>query len=395
LLKQRINPMTTSLLTDKKVAIIGGGPVGLTLAVLLQQRGAHVSVYERDSTPEARISGGTLDLHAHTGQLALQAAGLLPLFYQVARPTPERVADVHGTVLLDEQPTAATAHERPEIDRRDLRQLLLQQLQPGTVAWGQEFEALGEEDGRFRLRFAGQSDQLADVVIGANGGRSKVRPYVIDTAPVYTGTFLIQGEIPHPQVQCPAFCALVNYGNLMVRAGGRMLFAQTKGSGALNYYASFRQPLTWLAQQGLSAQHPAALVQLLVGAFADWADVFGEAFRTTQDFALLPMYRLPLQAFRTRPVTRALTLIGDAAHLMPPFAGVGVNMGLLDALTLADNLTNGHFSSLEAAIEAYERAMYGYAHEAQEGTAAAERDIHSAMSDVDLLAGREAHNQTL
>lgn len=89
-----------------------GGPVGLMTAGLLQQRGVNVTVYERDLSPDARISGGTLDLHATTGQRALQAAGLLAAFYQLARPTPERAADRQGVVLRDEQPTEATAYEQ-------------------------------------------------------------------------------------------------------------------------------------------------------------------------------------------------------------------------------------------------------------------------------------------
>ena len=75
-----------NLLSDKNVAIIGGGPVGLTMAKLLQQNGIDVSVYERDNDREARIFGGTLDLHKGSGQEAMKKAGLLQTYYDLALP---------------------------------------------------------------------------------------------------------------------------------------------------------------------------------------------------------------------------------------------------------------------------------------------------------------------
>ena len=191
--------MSSILLTDKKVAVIGGGPVGLTTALLLQQRGAAVTVYERDAHAEARISGGTLDIHHDTGQRALAAAGLLDQYYALARPVGERGTDQHGTIRWENVPTEADQHERPEIDRADLRQLLLAALAPGTVVWGQAFAGLAERaDGRFTLHFADQPDQVADVVIGANGGRSKVRQYITDDEPAYTRHLHYTGRNPGP-----------------------------------------------------------------------------------------------------------------------------------------------------------------------------------------------------
>ncbi|RZK61790.1 MAG: FAD-dependent monooxygenase [Hymenobacter sp.] len=377
--------MQRSLLQNKQVAIIGGGPVGLLLAVLLQQRGASVKVYERDAGPEARISGGTLDIHLDLGQPALAAAGLLEAFYQLARPTAMRLADERGQVLLEEPVDEATAYDRPEIDRADLRCLLLSGLAAGTVEWGQHFQALEKLPGnRFLLRFAGQPDQVADVVVGANGGRSRVRPYVTDTVPEYTGSFIIQGQIPAGAAKQLAFGALVSQGNLLARAEGKMLFVHTRADGTLNYYVSFRQPADWLSQRGLPADQPAQVVALLAEELSGWAPLYHEAFQATTEFALLPMHRLPPTP--NRLVTEAITLIGDAAHVMPPFAGVGVNIGLLDALHLADNLTKGQFATVEAAIEAYERTMCDYASQAQAGTAQAELDMHSDLGTVELMA---------
>lgn len=88
-----------NLLSDKNVAIIGGGPVGLTMAKLLQQNGIDVSVYERDNDREARIFGGTLDLHKGSGQEAMKKAGLLQTYYDLALPMGVNIADEKGNIL--------------------------------------------------------------------------------------------------------------------------------------------------------------------------------------------------------------------------------------------------------------------------------------------------------
>ena len=71
------------MLTDnKKIAIVGGGMAGLTLARLLQMKQADVRVYERDVNREVRVQGSTLDLHEGSGLEAMKRAGLLEEFYK-------------------------------------------------------------------------------------------------------------------------------------------------------------------------------------------------------------------------------------------------------------------------------------------------------------------------
>ncbi|NML65187.1 FAD-dependent monooxygenase [Hymenobacter sp. RP-2-7] len=369
------------LLQDKTVAILGAGPVGLTMARLLQQQGVAVTVYERDASAQARVWGGTLDLHQETGQPALRAAGLLADYFAQARPIGRTLVDAQCRVQLTTPPNTAT----PEINRYALRQLLLGSLAPGTVQWGHKFTRLESRAGNWQLHFEGGPEATADVVIGANGGLSQARHFVTDAQAAYTGTFIVQGEVTEPARACPNFYQRCGGNILMYAHQGRTLVAHPDNNGALTYNVSFRQPADWLRDSAPDFGQPAQARAFLAALFADGPACFQELFAASTFFVGLPARQLSLAQpwHAARPAL--ITLIGDAAHVMPPFAGEGANTGLRDARLLADNLTRpGAFVSLEAAIADYEQQMRTYAQAAQAQTSRNELAMH--QPDFSFLA---------
>src|SRR4051812_36717166 len=91
--------------TSPRIAVAGGGPGGLTLARVLQRQGFPVTVYDRDESATARPQGGSLDMHADTGQVALAAAGLLDDFLATARHEgqDQRLVGKDGVVLFEHE----------------------------------------------------------------------------------------------------------------------------------------------------------------------------------------------------------------------------------------------------------------------------------------------------
>ncbi|WP_221391077.1 NAD(P)/FAD-dependent oxidoreductase [Dyadobacter sp. NIV53] len=352
------------LLQNKKIAIIGGGPGGLTLARLLQTKGVDVKVYERDENRNVRVQGATLDLHLESGLKALEEAGLMDAFKANYRPDADRlrVVDENAKIFFDEhlEESASDFGDewfRPEIDRGPLRNILLDSLKPDTVVWNSHIVSLKSIDNTWKIIFQNGKTVIADIVIGADGAKSKIRPFVTPIKPFYSGVTVLEGNISNSEKNAPKIHELLKGGKIMGLGDSKTISVSAKGDGSLDFYTGWNANSDWVAESGIDFKNGKQVLEWFKTEYANWDSIWLELFEAEgTTFTPWPQYCMPLDQKWEANIN--ITIIGDAAHVMPPYAGEGVNMAMLDALQLSESLTSEAFIDVQSAIAHYEKQMF-------------------------------------
>jgi 2-polyprenyl-6-methoxyphenol hydroxylase-like FAD-dependent oxidoreductase len=360
--------MTTS------VTIIGAGLGGLTLARVLHLHGVPATIYEAEPSAHARTQGGQLDIHEHDGQRALAAAGLTDAFRAIIREGGDatRALDRQGNVLLDQPGDGG----RPEVLRGDLRRMLINALPAETIRWGRKLaraKPLGA--GRHELTFTDGSTVETELLVGADGAWSKVRPLLSPAEPVYVGVSFVETYLHDADRRFPATAAAVGAGGMFALEPGKGITAHREPAGVLHTYVQLMRPASWFADIDFN---DAATVKARIAAeFAGWSSALTTLI-TGSDTApvLRTINALPIGHRWNR--TPGVTLLGDAAHLSPP-AGDGANLAMLDGAELGEAIA-GNPGDIEGALAAYEAAMFSRSE-------AAAADAHSVL---DLCLGASA-----
>jgi 2-polyprenyl-6-methoxyphenol hydroxylase-like FAD-dependent oxidoreductase len=358
-----------------RIAIAGGGVGGLTLARILRRHGIDAVVYEREASRSARSQGGMLDLHPESGQHALAEAGLAGRFQSWARPEGEehRILDPAGRTLVHHKPRPGSFSGRPEIDRRALRDLLLDSLPGDAVAWQHRLvAATPRPDGGFGLTFDGGHRTDCDILIGADGARSVVRSLLTDAGLSYVAT-LVELNISDADRRHRDLAELVGPGNLWCIGVNQILAAQRLGDGCIRVGVSLRAE-----DRDIDTYRSK---RALLDMFDGW-DSRLTALIEAGDSAPTAR-RIDAMPIGTRWANQpGVTLIGDAAHLMPP-VGEGANQAMLDAAELAGELAVNP-ADPHSAIRTYEEAMFTRTHPIAEMSARVQAMMLSPTAADDI-----------
>jgi 2-polyprenyl-6-methoxyphenol hydroxylase-like FAD-dependent oxidoreductase len=211
-----------------------------------------------------------------------------------------KLLDSTGKVYIDENVNGNDqSRNRPEIDRRKLRDILLDSLTPGSVKWGKklravESSALGTE--LFDLSFEdGAIEHGFHLVVGADGAWSKARLPVTQEKPFYCGVTIVETTIHDFKTRQPEMARFVGAGSCMATGNKNTLAAQLQGDGSVLMYAMLRLPETWAQESGIDWESSTTAQQLIDKYFSTWIQELKDfILKGDEPLVVRPLYMLPV-----------------------------------------------------------------------------------------------------
>ena len=352
-----LTPAAEYPLADKEnfphIAIVGGGIGGMALAVACLHRKIPFTLFERDSSFDARSNGYGLTLQQASS--AIKGLGIFDLKEGIVS-TRHVMHSIDGNVigewgmrkwmdLNEEKPVKKT---NIHIARQALRLALLEQLGgPNKVHWGHQLVNFkGSEDNGVELNFkvnGALKNIKADFVVGADGIRSSVREILIgeDKTPLrYLGCIVILGICPLEALKGFENPLLDSASVFQTANGKERIYMMPYSSDSVMWQMSF--PIAEKEAKELSSKGAVTLKKEACRR-AQWHDPIPQILNATLESEIsgYPVYDRDLLKMELLELGKQITLIGDAAHPMSPFKGQGANQALLDALALARAISNG------------------------------------------------------
>ncbi|KAH6974608.1 hypothetical protein BKA56DRAFT_619547 [Ilyonectria sp. MPI-CAGE-AT-0026] len=380
-----------------KIAIVGGGPSGLSLAALLEKHGIDYVVYERGAQNELP-RGGCLDLHAGSGQRVIKEAGLFDKFKKNSRDgdaTIHLLYNHHGHLVT----SWGEGRDAPEIDRWQLRNVLLTPIPEQKIIWSKSLKSSARDsNGQVVLSFTdGTTASGFDLIVGADGTFSKIRHLVTPAQPAFAGQIFLTSRISPSNPFYDTMQSMAKVGSMVAMGAGKHMFNSMQGDG------HYRIDIGILGSEDFATSGLVDLTDLdAVKKFLLQDDYFGSYASELQDiithsegpFRPWFMYFMPTDQLNWSSAP-GVTLIGDAAHVTTPFVGDGVNCAMRDAVILAGKLKE--FGVTPKAVTEYEKEMFPYAIDVIERSIAsgkmffednAPRAFSQSMSSASPLIGK-------